>query len=563
MNKVSVKFLLLLSAFLITISQSYALENSLPPSGNFELKNWKLTLPISKAILLDGENVTTSPAEIFSSDTTQLIKGQLPLNHGFRLANIKYNGDLNGDYDYFYTASDGAMVFQVPHISTAIVSKPRTLLRETLGNDDNFKWMIDGGTHRLSGRCKVADFPTNVAEPKLLFAQVETTDGAPLVKLLWEGVNKSIKAVVNASADGNGVSYGLDAVVGNSTFDFSLDIKGTTLTITIDDKSTKVSLGSAWNSAKFRFNAGAYPQISSSDGFKVQYYALSVSHTAAPIASDFYNLDDWKLFLPIERWQYYKDYRLPDNPVEITSTCNPKEQSTAYLNRGYKLKAYTYEGAARDYFYLAENKTLALGRPSANADNGLALEDQGTELREAQCNSNYYWKADQSHTLEASYTIPIYPKNVEIPKLVFTQIGASSNGTSDNTRSLLKMQWEGQDKPIKVIVNLGSDSNEGSKIYYIDHNNQKTLKSFVLSVQQTRVYIKIDENSRIYDANGKVFEFLEIPANWKGFFFYFKTGCYPQIPGTFELRFHQLKVRHEDYSDSSFFHIGDSIVIVL
>jgi hypothetical protein len=84
-----------------------ALNPAADPSGNFDLSNWKITLPVDQSGTIIG--------------TAQEIKS------------------LSGyqDLNYFYTGADGAMVFRaaVDGATTSGSKYARSELREMIGAD--------------------------------------------------------------------------------------------------------------------------------------------------------------------------------------------------------------------------------------------------------------------------------------------------------------------------------------------------------------------------------------------------------------------------------------------
>src|SRR5664280_1045336 len=107
-----IRHLVFLVTFCVAGLPSWALNPGNPPSGNFDLSHWKLTLPV------DGSGTTNGTAT--EIHTPQLVAG--------------YTNAF-----YFYTGPDGAMVFwcQVTGATTSGSDYPRSELRELLNPDDN------------------------------------------------------------------------------------------------------------------------------------------------------------------------------------------------------------------------------------------------------------------------------------------------------------------------------------------------------------------------------------------------------------------------------------------
>src|SRR5437868_4234771 len=133
------------AALFAGLASAFALNPALPPSGNFDLTHWNLTLPVDSSGGTSGAPVTIGTATLSSGYTSA----------------------------YLYTGSDGAMVFYCPAVGahTSGSTHPRTELRELLNpNSGMVEWLGDG-THSLSGSLKInalAAYPNgNVA-----FAQI-------------------------------------------------------------------------------------------------------------------------------------------------------------------------------------------------------------------------------------------------------------------------------------------------------------------------------------------------------------------------------------------------------
>src|SRR5437867_13232120 len=108
---------------------AWALDPTKPPSGNFDLTHWKLTLPVDSSGVTNGD-----AAEI---QVSQLSTG--------------YSNAL-----YFYTAPDGAMVFWAPvtGATTSGSTYPRSELREMINPGSSSVNWSGYGTHLLDARCK-------------------------------------------------------------------------------------------------------------------------------------------------------------------------------------------------------------------------------------------------------------------------------------------------------------------------------------------------------------------------------------------------------------------------
>ena len=159
------------AAFCITGVPIWALDPGKPPSSNFDLSHWKLTLPVDSS---GGTNGTAAKIS-----TSQLIAG--------------YTNAV-----YFYTGSDGAMVFwcTVTGATASGSSYPRTEFRELLDPNDNSVNWIGYGTHVIDAQCKVTEVPSS---KNVIIGQIHSYTGAarPLLKLQHN--NGTIDALVKES----------------------------------------------------------------------------------------------------------------------------------------------------------------------------------------------------------------------------------------------------------------------------------------------------------------------------------------------------------------------------
>lgn len=257
---------------------------TVPPSGNFDLSQWKLTLPVSKtsyfgsggsstAEILPGENCNVSG---FTGD---------PLDDGYE------------DSNYFYTGSDGTMVFETPlsgGASTISSSYVRSELRELYDwspcEDDGAANWSPSGTHVLSGTLKVVDY--YAADPQTVVGQIHAKNSdKALLKLQWDGPTQDIRAIVNANpTSGNPFSIDFGLIPGTDEWSYVITLDDGTMTIAVTYNGTTVtesvtfgsgSMSSDWNNHVYYFKAGNYAQADKNSGgnFEVRFSALNTSHS--------------------------------------------------------------------------------------------------------------------------------------------------------------------------------------------------------------------------------------------------------------------------------------------
>ncbi|HXI83519.1 MAG TPA: polysaccharide lyase family 7 protein [Verrucomicrobiae bacterium] len=273
--------LVLLWSFWFSSATAWALDPNLPPSGNFDLSHWKLQLPTSNGVL------TGTGGSVDEIKPAQLV--------GFTNA-------------YFYTGSDGSMVFWCPDdgATTSGSTHPRSELREELipGNDGT-NWTVFG-THILTGQCKVLRVPSDTQ--KVCIGQMHEPntkpDGSASVgneeMIMFDFGNKKI--YVNINLDGNvSSSFSQTLISGsgvatNSTINYTMSMVNGLLKIVVNNVSNSWNLLSGtninghiaqnWDLASgntLYFKAGDYNQTvdtcnCSTDGAQVAFYSLTRFH---------------------------------------------------------------------------------------------------------------------------------------------------------------------------------------------------------------------------------------------------------------------------------------------
>jgi hypothetical protein len=232
------------------VSTVSALDPAQPPGGNFDLRQWKLTLP--------------------DADATEIAATQL--TNGYTQA------------DYFYTAADGAMNFWCPVTGglTQDTSYPRCELREQIVPDNNDVNWSGYGTNILNAQCKVTQVPSSQT---VVIGQIHSYTGKayPLVKL--ELSSDGIKALVKKSPNSDkDTTYDFGSNVLGSLITYQISLANGLLSLTVNASNQAVNVfqtDPAWASQLFYFKAGDYVQDhsgSTNEGANVMFYSLSAAH---------------------------------------------------------------------------------------------------------------------------------------------------------------------------------------------------------------------------------------------------------------------------------------------
>src|SRR5581483_1515537 len=237
-----------------------ALNPSLPPSGNFDLTHWKLTLPVDSSGGTSGTAVDIPTATLDNGFTATTSTG--------------YNAN------YFYTSSaDGAMVFFCPvnGATTSGSSFPRCELREVIDpNNDNTNWDPGVGTHLLDAQCKVTQQPST---GKTIIGQIHGFSGNayPLIKLQFN--NGTVEALVKLDPSSDTDTHYTFANIGlNNLITYEIKAAGGTLTMTVNGGTQTADIH-LWNGQSCYFKAGNYCQDNSGSGeaANVAFYAVSAT----------------------------------------------------------------------------------------------------------------------------------------------------------------------------------------------------------------------------------------------------------------------------------------------
>lgn len=262
---------LLSSVTLLAASPAFALDVMLPPSGNFDLTHWYLTLPLAD------------------------IVDPVTLSSGYTRSKV------------FYTdPKSGGMVFRCPNIAgtTTNTHYSRTELREVLdpGNssysDDANNWTTADGGH-LKARLKVDRVSTTGDSGKVgrvIIGQIHGPDTEP-VRLYYRkkpseakgriyigsetvGGSNTFSSDIVSNKNGDGIALG-------ELFTYVISLKGTRLEVDIlRNKGTLVNryikyIDPAYKGLNLYFKAGVYNQNntgSDTDYAQATFYSLTHTH---------------------------------------------------------------------------------------------------------------------------------------------------------------------------------------------------------------------------------------------------------------------------------------------
>ncbi len=232
-------------------------------SDNFNLLNWKITLPVDSSGGTGGTAVEV----------------------------LKLTGY---ESQYFYDAPDGGMVFKAmaEGATTSGSSYARCELREMKGTERAAWKLSEGGT--MTATLQVDSVPTRSdgTPGRLVVGQIHGVD-QELIRLYWQGntvyfmndqagsSNTELKFTFkNSSGQAPNISLG-------EKFSYKIDTRGDTMRVDIlaDGQvyNSTTKLNSVWQSDVFYFKAGVYLGVNETQGSGVgqtTFYGFDFSHVA-------------------------------------------------------------------------------------------------------------------------------------------------------------------------------------------------------------------------------------------------------------------------------------------
>jgi PKD repeat protein len=243
---------------------AWALNPSLPPGSNFDLNDWYIQLPTVNGVL------TCSNGNVDSASTSQLM-----------------NGFTNA---YFYTGTDGAMVFWAPingAVTSGTAGGPRSELREEISPGDTSVDWIPYGTHILNAQCKVLQVPPSTEEVIIGQIHAESGGGMPTLKIYYDNGKVYGQVKTNSTDDGSDYDFPSVSVGLSNTITYTIELVNGLLTVVINSKTNFYNLFQSdptYTNETQYFKAGDYCQAASctnpgnSEGAMVAFYALTRYH---------------------------------------------------------------------------------------------------------------------------------------------------------------------------------------------------------------------------------------------------------------------------------------------
>ncbi|PML81398.1 hypothetical protein BCS96_12115 [Vibrio breoganii] len=281
-----------------------------------------------------------------------------------------------------------------------------------------------------------------------------------------------------------------------------------------------------------------------------------------PEPGDGWNIEQWKITLPVSE-SYYKEH------FGVSSGLNDRDSAVELLPSKCSGKDVFSLETSLPYFYVADNEDVhfIVDLGDAGISTTTNTKYARSELRELYnynsssiCSSstqNWTVDDDANHQLQAQLQIEDYPNiSGKDPKVIVGQVHGYKI-----KQALIKLQWEGGNKPIRAILN---------NTFLPDDQSCSYCKSFSVDLgtaqanSDWRYNIEVNENGVVLEAAGvsKSFAWGEkientgyaLDPNWahSDNSFYFKAGIYPQIEPSsslsgqiFDVSFSEIKITHQ------------------
>ncbi|WP_295681519.1 polysaccharide lyase family 7 protein [uncultured Nevskia sp.] len=247
-------------AVLFSLSAAAASRTSTPPNVLIDLSNFKLTLPVDSKGKASGKAAT--------------------------IENQRLNGSPGYTSSYFYSDTDGAMVFYSP--SNGADTSPdsgsdhtRSELRELYRVSGPTEW-----TNAIGGTMTASCHVDKVAKKsgKAIIGQIHGLDSMMML-LYYNAAKKTVEAKFHAKPGSSSVTIYVvasDVKLGDR-IDYQIQWIGSTASVTVNRNTINRVTSSSWNKVPVYFKAGAYSSApttgnASGDATKVAFSSLQLQH---------------------------------------------------------------------------------------------------------------------------------------------------------------------------------------------------------------------------------------------------------------------------------------------
>jgi hypothetical protein len=261
--------------------------------------------------------------------------------------------------------------------------------------------------------------------------------------------------------------------------------------------------------------------------------AISFSvFSQSPAPSDKFNLENWKLTLPVSEAYFYG--RGTGHAAQVLPA-NNWYQKPVLLDAGF---------SDPRFFYMSEDGAMTFRVPLDDEAVSTTVNSRyaRSELREL-----YHWDRrtpdhqanwslrEGEHILKAKVRIAAFYE--ADPQVVVGQIHSR-----ETHKPMVKLLWDGPNKPLRGIINHDPLKGFPFSLYF----DPVGLEAFSYEIEVSSQQLSI----RINDKEPQVVVFGKdgMSESWRDYHYYFKAGSYAQAnvgsPGEFEVRFYELEALH-------------------
>ncbi|MEZ8513892.1 polysaccharide lyase family 7 protein [Vibrio cyclitrophicus] len=512
---------------------------------------------------------------------------------GNKTSEVK-DGDFDGYIsDYFYADEETEnLIFKMANY------KMRSEVRE----GENFDINETGVRRSLYAEISLPDIehamassPADHDEVTMLQIHNKGTDESgtgyiphPLLRVVWEqerdGITGHYWAVMknnaidcsSASDSSNCYATSYDRYdLGEADLDsftkFDLSVYENTLSIKVNDE-VKVDQDIAyWEHLLSYFKAGIYNQFENGEA-TAYFQALRYTTTQISGSND-WDINDWKLTIPASKDTWYGsggDSAAELEPERCESSNGLLANDSDVYHSDIDLSYFnTDEGrihfrADMGYGTTTQNSSYIrselreLYQSNAQPDCSTSDEDTSWYLNDIRTSAT-------THELTATLRVENYPNlNNQDPKVVLGQI----HGWKIN-QALVKLLWEGEDKPVRVILNSDFERNNQDcsdcEPFSVELGTYSASEEwrYTIRTNQDGVYLATHDSDGTNtvshlipwgeDYQDKDGDTVSLTSEWTStdIAFYFKAGIYPQFKPdsdytgeVFDVSFSSLRVEH-------------------
>ena len=409
------------------------------------------------------------------------------------------DGNFSGYLDDYFYAQENTqyLVFKMSNYS----------MRNEVRERDNFDINVEDEKRTLLAEVKLPNIEdamssSSSSRDEVTFLQIHnkgtSSDGTgyiphPLLRVVYElerdGKYGHYWAVLKTNAvDCKGEGSDPDSAECQNAYDridlgeantdaftkFELIVQENNLSIEVND-IVKANLDiSYWEHLLSYFKAGVYNQFENGES-EAHFRALKVITSDSNTAYN-WDIDSWKLTIPASKDDWYGSGG--DSAAEITpDRCGysdkdtlandevvyDNDQNIAYFNvedgRMHFRADMGYGSSTANSSYI-RSELRELYVSTSNPDCSTSDEDTSWYLDDKRTGATI-------HTLNATLKIEDYP-NISQPKVVLGQI----HGWKIN-QALVKLLWEGNSKPVRVILNDDYEINNQDHLLLIGYQSER------------------------------------------------------------------------------------------